>query len=493
MTVIRPNSISGISSITGQGGDITIFRADGTTADVIVNNITSGIITATHYGSGANLTSLPAGQLTGTVADARLSTVSSSKLSGALPALDGSALTGVGASFGNSSVNTSGIITATSFVPTTGQLSHRNLIINGDMRVAQRGVSTTSNGYGFVDRFQTSLGSLSTGGNVTRSQQSLSSSDTGPWQAGFRKYARMATVGAGTANANGYIEIYTRLEAQDIANSGWDYKSTSGKITLSFWFRCSANQTFYAYLMSSDGTSQSYPFSFTASGNNTWTKITHTIPGNSNLTFDNDNGSGLTLYWIPFFGTDYTNNKTLNTWSALDQNNQIPDMASTWLTSGAATWDITGIQLEVGPVATPFEHISIAENKRRCYRYCQRGRHISSCLVGTPGTYYFSRGYINLFTPMRATISGTLKAATWNLNRYFQYMTWSSGTNVTAAPASVTFSSLSISDASSDIVGCVLHISISSGSSNSPLPANGPGSNNVYPIEYYDVLLEAEL
>ena len=96
MTVIRPNSISGINSITGQGGDINLFRADGTAADVTVNNITSGIITGTHYGSGANLTSLPAGQLTGTVADARLSTVSSSKLSGALPALDGSALTGVG-------------------------------------------------------------------------------------------------------------------------------------------------------------------------------------------------------------------------------------------------------------------------------------------------------------------------------------------------------------------------------------------------------------
>ena len=94
---------------------------------------------------------------------------------------------------------------------------------------------------------------------------------------------------------------------------------------------------------------------------------------------------------------------------------------------------------------------------------------------------------------MRATINGTLKAATWNSNRYFKYMTWSSETNVTAAPASVTFSSLNISDASSDIVGLQLHISISSGSSNSPLPANGPGSNNVYPIEYFDVLLEAEL
>ena len=250
-----------------------------------------------------------------------------------------------------------------------GQLSHRNIIINGAMTVAQRASSTTSNGYGFVDRFQTSVGTLSTGGNVTRSQQSLSSSDTGPWQAGFRKYARMSTVAAGTASANSYIEIYTHLEAQDIANSGWDYGSASGNITLSFWFRCSANQTFYALLRSRDGTNQAYTFSFTASGNNTWTKITHTIPGNSNLTFNNDNGSGLSLYWLPFYGTDYTNNKTLNTWAAYDQNNQTPDMASTWLTSGAATWDITGIQLEVGDTATSFEHRSYGDELRRCERY----------------------------------------------------------------------------------------------------------------------------
>jgi len=152
----------------------------------------------------------------------------------------------------------------------------------------------------------------------------------------------------------------------------------------------------------------------------------------------------------------------------------------------------TTFNLEVGDTATSFEHLSFAENKRRCYRYCQRGRHASYCLVGTPGTYYFSRGNINLFTPMRATVTGTLKAATWNSNRYFVYRTWSSETNVTAAPASATFASGSITGVS-DILSVQLHVNISSGSSNSPLPANGPGSNNVYPIEYFDVLLEAEL
>ena len=82
MTVIRPNSISGVSSITGQGGDITIFRADGTTADLIVNNVTTGVVTATTFvgnltgnptGSGANLTTLNASNLSsGSVPSARI-------------------------------------------------------------------------------------------------------------------------------------------------------------------------------------------------------------------------------------------------------------------------------------------------------------------------------------------------------------------------------------------------------------------------------------
>ena len=161
MTVIRPNSISGVSSITGSGGDISIFRADGTPADVTVNNITSGIITATHYGSGANLTDLPAGNLTGAISAANLTSIPAGNLTGTiadarfpstLPAIDGSNLTGVGASFGNSSVNTSGIITATAFVPTSQKhLTNRNRIINGSMQIWQRGTSFNSQGNGQND------------------------------------------------------------------------------------------------------------------------------------------------------------------------------------------------------------------------------------------------------------------------------------------------------------------------------------------------------
>ena len=152
---------------------------------------------------------------------------------------------------------------------------------------------------------------------------------------------------------------------------------------MQFWFRVSTNQTFYGYLYTFDGTPQVYTFSFTASGNNTWTKITKTIPGNSNLTIDNDNGPGLQLKLIAFYGTDYTNDKTLNTWAAHSGSNYVPDMASTWLTAGASTFDMTGLQLEVGPQATAFEHRSFGEELQLCARYFQQFEGGSNTLFAT--------------------------------------------------------------------------------------------------------------
>ena len=247
--------------------------------------------------------------------------------------------------------------------------SAKNLIINGAMLVAQRGTSSTSTGYASVDRFN--LYHANTGVTITQSQQSSASSDT-PYTLGFRNFFRMALASAGTANANAEIGLYYNLEAQDVANSGWNHTSSTSNITLSFWFRCSTNQTFYAYLRTRDGTNYTYPFSFTASGNNAWTKITKTIPGNSNLQIDNDNERGLSISIIPFYGTDLTNNLSLDQWSAYDTANRMPDMASTWLTAGASTFDITGIQLEVGSVATDFEHRLIAQELLLCQRYYQR-------------------------------------------------------------------------------------------------------------------------
>ena len=264
--------------------------------------------------------------------------------------------------------------------PSAGALSHRNLIINGAMQVAQRGTSSTTAGYSTLDRWKTSVSGVSTA-TVTQSQQSTTSSDT-PWNHGFRNYWRHSLDQAGSVVAATYCQVMMNVEAQDVANSGWDHKSASSYITLSFWVRASSAMTYYGTVMTTDGTRNTYPFSFALSAN-TWTKVTKTIPGNTNCQIDNDNGTGFRIYFYQYYGTDYTNNATLNAWSSTDSYaNTIPDMASTWITAGASTYDLTGVQIEVGETATEFEHRSFGEELSRCLRYYEK-----SYAYGTaPGT-----------------------------------------------------------------------------------------------------------
>ena len=266
-------------------------------------------------------------------------------------------------------VSTVAALNSTSIVNTT-QLSNRNLVINGAMKVAQRGTSSTSTGYKTVDRFKVT--NIQTDENTTNSQHTLTSSDTGPYGAGFRKSFHIQngnqTGGAGTSDR---ITFNTSLEAQNLANSGWDYTSSSSYVTLQFWVRSSVAQNFNFYLMTSDGTAQIYPMVTGSLSANTWTKITKSIPGNSNLTFNDDNGTGLTIEWSPFMGTAYTSGSRSNdVWAAAGSyDERTPDQTSTWYTTNDATFEITGVQLELGSVATPFEHRSFGDELARCQRY----------------------------------------------------------------------------------------------------------------------------
>ena len=245
---------------------------------------------------------------------------------------------------------------------------NRNLIINGAMQVAQRGTSTTTNASFCVDRFMCLYSG--TDEAPTFAQVDVASGTT-PYTNGFRKSLKITngnqTSGAGS---NDYIAVDIRLEAQDIANSGWNYTSSSSFITFSFWVKSSVAQNFYGYFKTSDGTSQQYPFETGALTADTWTKITKTISGNSNLQFDNDNNLGLSIRLVAFRGTDKTSSSvTLNAWGAYDSNARMPDNISTWYTTNDATFEITGVQLEVGSVATDFEHRSFAVEKKLCERY----------------------------------------------------------------------------------------------------------------------------
>ena len=250
----------------------------------------------------------------------------------------------------------------------TNNLSNRRINVNGDMRIAQRYTSDTTTPVFLADRYKGAFGNIDV--TVTGSQQSLTSSDT-PYSLGFRKFGRIALASAATAGSNDFIEVLHKFEGQDINSSGWDHTSSSSNITISFWFRCSTNQTFYADLRSRDGTSYVYNFSFTATGNNTWTKITKTIPGNSNVQIDNDNGNGLDFRIRVYFGSDYTDNVTLDQWRTHSNSAQTQNMDSTWLTAGASTFDVTGFQFEAGSIATDFEHRPYAQELTLCQRYFQ--------------------------------------------------------------------------------------------------------------------------
>ena len=296
-----------------------------------------------------------------------------------------------------------------------GQLSHRNLVINGDMRIAQRATTSTSvSGYNTIDRMQGNSGG--TDEAPTQAQVDVASGTT-PYTLGFRKAFRFTngnqTSGAG---AGDYVHLKMVLEAQDIANSGWNYTSSSSFITLSFWVKSSVAQDFSVTLRTEDGTRQVYNMTTGSLAANTWTKIIKTIPGNSNLQFDDDVNAGLTLFINAFTGTtNTTTGLAQNTWSAWGSAKYAADMASTWYTTNDATFEFTGIQLEVGDTATTFEHRSYGEELRKCQRYV-----FLATVTGTTsevtnrpvcmGMYYSSsdvRGIIDFPVQMRAAPSLT--------------------------------------------------------------------------------------
>ena len=263
--------------------------------------------------------------------------------------------------------NISGITTAKTFVPTEGQLSHRNLVINGAMTIAQRGTSSTTAGYKTVDRFNTGFANCDEA--PTFAQVDVTA-DTDPWNAGFRKAFKVTngnqTSGAGAADD---MSISQNIEAQFLANSGWDYTSSSSYITLSFWAKSSVAQTFYTGFRIYGSDQREYCFSYTLAAN-TWKKVTHSIPGGSGHTLLNTNALGAFIQWPQWWGTNYTSSgRAVNTWQIKNNAANYPDNTSTWFTTNDATFELTGVQLEVGPAATPFEHRTRADELRRCQRY----------------------------------------------------------------------------------------------------------------------------
>ena len=281
----------------------------------------------------------------------------------------------------------------------TNNLSNRNLIINGAMQVAQRGTSASASSGGMsVDRF--GVYPSNTDEAVTYAQVDVASGAT-PYNLGLTKALKVTngnqTSGAG---ADDNIRILYKLESQDVRNSGWNYLSSSSYVTLSFYVKSSVAQNFNFALRTKDGPDRGYVYETGSLSADTWTKVTKTIPGDSTLQFDNDNNAGLELNFWLFLGTNSTGTRPLNAWHSFDSSTITPDQTSTWYTTNDATFEITGVQLEVGNHATDFEHRSYGQELALCQRYFYKIIGTSDDMAGIGFAQSSSDNYFNMEFPV---------------------------------------------------------------------------------------------
>ena len=292
----------------------------------------------------------------------------------------------------NTGVNIAGICTATSFSGDgsnlTGlntPLSFRNLIINGAMMVAQRGTSVASTGYKTCDRWQ--FGGNWPGSAITQEQATIDY-NTVPYDQGFRKSYKITNSSQSSASAGDNIEITYSFEGQEIANSGWDFVNNTKYITLSFWVKSSVAQTFYGYFRTFPGTDLKYSFPIVCSTTG-WEFKTVSIKGETNFaqnvynSFPNTSSRAMVLRIVPYYGTTYTDSGAINNaWRNYSSADITPVYDTSWFLTNGATFELTGVQLEVGDTATAFEHRSFPEELQRCQRYYEHSYNYGT----TPGT-----------------------------------------------------------------------------------------------------------
>ena len=261
---------------------------------------------------------------------------------------------------------------ALSFVNTTPA---PNLIINGDMAVAQRGdVTGATFAYGGADRYEF----ISAGGSIV----TLSQDTDAPSNQGFSNSQKIDVTTADTSLAAGdYAIIRQAIEAQNLQHLLYG-TSEAKKVTLQFWVKSPKTGTHIVEIYHGDANyfnSQSY----TIATADTWQKVTMTFDGYQTTSIDNDNGLGMYIHWWLAAGSTFSGGTlTENTWHNTQANRVVGQVNV--MDSTSNDFYITGVKLEVGSTATPFQHESYAENLQKCQRYyVQQTTHIQTPIGGS--------------------------------------------------------------------------------------------------------------
>tara|TARA_R100001460_G_scaffold19266_3_gene40321 strand:- start:278 stop:1381 length:1104 start_codon:yes stop_codon:yes gene_type:complete len=245
-------------------------------------------------------------------------------------------------------------------------LSNRNLVINGAMQVAQRGTSATvgpngtGEGYTVVDRFQNSLS-----GSVV---STFSQSTDAP--SGFANSAKIEITTADTSlGGTEFWNLRYGFEGQDLQSIA---KGTSDAkaLTVSFWVKSNKTGTYTVELQDTDN-SRRNSLAYTIDSSNTWEHKSLTYnPDTAGSGFANDNALSLRINFWFVAGADYKSGTFYNgTWGAEDNAKRVHSSQVNLGDTVGNEWYVTGVQMELGEQATPFEHRSYADELRRCQRY----------------------------------------------------------------------------------------------------------------------------
>ena len=283
----------------------------------------------------------------------------------------------------------------------------KNRIINGAMVIDQRtngssSTPTTSTTY-YIDRWGALLSQSS-----KFSIQQNAGAVTPP--AGFSKYLGITSLSAYTVAAGDYFNIYQIIEGYNVADLGWG-TANAKTVTLSFWVRSSLTGTFGGVISNSyNSGGRYYLFTYTISSANTWTQISVTVAGDTSGTWGSTNGNGIVVQFGLGGGSTY--NGTAGSWGSTYY------LGATGATSvvgtNAATWYITGVQLEVGSAATGFEYRQYTNELQLCQRYYSMSAGTRYSTFPTPNATYAFTDIVQFPVTMRA-------APTWTTNVSYNY------------------------------------------------------------------------
>ena len=333
------------------------------------------------------------------------------------------------------------------------QQDNRNLLYNGAMQVAQRGTSTagiTTQNYYTADRWLTQINSV---GAYTQSIE-----NDAPTESGFRKSLKMlVTTADATPGADYWLFLTQSLEGQDLQRIAKGTSSAS-PLTLSFWIKSNKLGTYVVRLGDADN-SREVAATYTVNASGTWERKTVTFPADATGIFDNDNAGSLALNFMLGIGSNRSSGTLPISWASTVTANMAPGQTNL----AAATnnyWQVTGVQLETGVAATPFEFKSYAQELRDCQRYYYR--------VTSPDQYgvVLPTAISNSATAFNALMNAPVPMRTQPIGVEYSGIYYAQRTTTSA---DVTVTSLSISSGSNMLTNFA-------GGAASGLTANHSGS-----------------